>query len=120
MFAVSLACVMTTAIACAIVSRKTSLDTDSILVRTSLAALWLPALALFFHQDSVLTLAVVAIFAVMATRSFFLLRDDRIPLTTEESHPGLAPPMTIGAYRHRLRAAGSSREGWGPQDWLCF
>ena len=88
MFEVSLGCVMTTAILCTIVGRKVRLETDSILIRTSLAALWLPALALFFRQDSILTLATIAIFAVMATRSLFLLPRDDIA-ASEESNSDL-------------------------------
>jgi hypothetical protein len=87
-FEASLACVMTTAIVSALVSRRVRLDTDSILVRTSLAALWLPALALFFWQNSVWAMATVAIFAVMATRSFFLLQEDAAP-TAEEPTPNI-------------------------------
>jgi len=98
-FEVSLACVLTTAILCAIVSRKVRLHTESVLVQTSLAALWLPALALFFQQDSVLTLGTVAIFAVMATRSIFLLRDDADQLPLEESQPGLR----LFSFRRSLR-----------------
>lgn len=76
MFEVSLAGGITTAIFCTIISHKAQLNTDSILIRTALAAIWLPALALFLHQNSSWSMAAIAILTVVLSCSLFGARTE--------------------------------------------
>ena len=70
---VSLVCVITVSILSAIVSRKSSIESDRVVARMSTASLWLAPLALFIRENSVWTLAIAAVFTVVVTRSLLPL-----------------------------------------------
>ena len=66
---VSLVCVITVSVLRAIISRKSSIESDRVVAQMSVASLWLAPLALFIRENSVWTLAIAAVFTVVVTRS---------------------------------------------------
>jgi len=85
-FEVSLASVLTAAALCAVISRRYKVETDRIVIQTSLAALWLLPLAICIGQNSVWIVAIAAIFTVTVARSFFAPRDDAPQAGSQESN----------------------------------
>lgn len=80
---ISLCCVFTVSVLCAIVSRRTDLDQRTLFVQTSRAAVWLVPLALLIRTRSAWALVAVSIFAVLLTP---LLRGPEFPeLDLEDS-----------------------------------
>lgn len=107
LFAVSLACVLTVAILCAILSRSRHLDSQVLLLQTSRAAIWLAPLALLIRANSAWMLVAAAAFAILLTPSLhwsdpraldsddsvlFSLRPDNLPLA-----PKLRPQISVAA-----------------------
>jgi hypothetical protein len=68
-FSVSMSCVLTSAILCAIVFRNAGLDHHVLLVQASRAAIWFAPVALLIRTNSSWTLLAVAVFAVLVTPS---------------------------------------------------
>ncbi len=104
---VSLVCVITVSILYAIVSRKSSIESDRVVAQMSVASLWLAPLALFIRENSVWTLAIAAVFTVVVTRSLLpvLRRPDSsadsfiLSLHSDNPPPSLRfmPPISAAA-----------------------
>jgi hypothetical protein len=75
-FSVSISCVLTSAILCAIVFRNADLDHHVLLVQASRAAIWFAPVALLIRTNSSWTLLAVAVFAVLVTPSLRIREGD--------------------------------------------
>lgn len=106
-FSVSISCVLTSAILCAIVFRNTDLDHHVLLVQASRAAIWFAPVALLIRTNSSWSLLAVAVFAVLVTPSLRIrdkdvsnpehsllssLQSDTLPL-----FPKFRPEISIAA-----------------------
>jgi hypothetical protein len=104
---VSLVCVITVSILCAIVSRNGSIESDRIVAQMSVASLWLAPLVLFMRENSVWTLGIAAVFTVVVTRSLLpvVLRPDSsqdlsvLSLNSDNPPPSFhfMPPISVAA-----------------------
>ena len=106
-FSVSISCVLTSAILCAIVFRNADLDHHVLLVQASRAAIWFAPVALLIRTNSSWSLLAVAVFAVLVTPSLRIrdgdvsnpehsllssLQSDTLPL-----FPKFRPEISIAA-----------------------
>jgi hypothetical protein len=75
-FSVSMSCVLTSAILCALIFRNADLDHHVLLVQASRAAIWFVPVALLIGTNSSWTLLAVAILAVLVTPSLRIREGD--------------------------------------------
>jgi hypothetical protein len=89
----SLVCALFVSAFCAISSRISRTQSARLVIQTSQAAIWLAPLALFIRENSLWTITLAAVFAILAARALYALQECCAPTGARELvvltlHPG--------------------------------